>query len=234
MKITVIIPALNEEKLLPATLERIKHLNRPPDEIVVVDGESTDKTVEIAKSSGARVVVGHRRTIGYARQVGLEAASGDAVAYTDADTLPPLNWLNQIETTLTKPGVSACYGDYRVYRTGSKGLFYIYFINYINPVICLIGSKFGLHLGGGQNIAFWKKKGIKAGGFPVNFRSVEDYEMLRRLSTVGKVIYLPRNYVTSSGRRSEEGTAMIIRVTKGMLKYFITGKADTFDFPAIR
>ena len=87
---------------------------------------------------------------------------------------------------------------------------------------------------GGQNIAFWRKKGIEAGGFPVDFKSVEDYEMMRRLSKVGKIVYDTKNTVLSSGRRAKEGAAMITRSIKGMTRYFLTGKADTFGFPDIR
>ena len=234
MTISVVIPAYNEEKYLPWTIESIKKLDRKPDEIVVVDGGSTDKTAASARQHGATVITVAHRGIGFARQMGLQKAAGDICAFTDADTIVPHDWLNRIERSLSGVGVAATYGRYVVTKESSHGLFYIYFINWFNPFLFRVSSWFGLHLPGGQNIAFWRKKGIEAGGFPVDFKSVEDYEMMRRLSKVGKIVYDTKNTVLSSGRRAKEGAAMITRSIKGMTRYFLTGKADTFGFPDIR
>lgn len=231
MTISVIIPAYNEEKFLPETLKSIHNLIRKPDEIIIVDGGSTDKTAQIGKSYKAKVLTVEHRGIGYARQIGLEKATCDIVAYTDADTIVPNDWLSKIEESLSDPVVSAVYSGY--YVTDSWFIYY-YFINYLQPLIFYFGYNINMYLGGGQNIAFWKNKGIKSGGFPVNFKSVEDFEILKRLKTVGKVIYRTDNFVTSSGRRGNEGFSMITRVLKGFFIYFTTGKADKFDFPDIR
>ena len=64
MTVTLIIPALNEEKYLPQTLESIKQLERQPDELIVVNAQSEDKTEQIAKSYGAKIVTVDRRSIG--------------------------------------------------------------------------------------------------------------------------------------------------------------------------
>ncbi|EKD68191.1 MAG: glycosyl transferase family 2 [uncultured bacterium] len=234
MTISIVIPAYNEEKGIGNTLEAVKKLTRLPDELLVVDGGSTDKTASIAQSYGAKVLSIPHRGIGFARQQGLEAATGDIVAFTDADTLVPFDWTEKIISTLKQPNVSAVYGGYKVTKPSWKGFLYWAFINFGNPILFQITSAFGLHIGGGQNIAFWRKKAVESGGFPVDFKSVEDYEMLRRLKTVGRVIYHPHNFVLSSGRRGEEGIGSIPRTIRGMFLYFTTGKADTFTFPDIR
>ena len=104
MTITIIIPALNEEKYIPQTLASIRNLDRQPDEIIVVDANSTDKTAQLAKAAGARIITVDRRSIGYSRQKGLEAATGDIVVYTDADTILPTDWLSTILTLMEKRG----------------------------------------------------------------------------------------------------------------------------------
>src|SRR3990167_3170408 len=101
MRISIVIPAYNEEKYLPHTLQSIQKLLRKPDEIIVIDGESTDQTGAIAKQFGAKVIRIPKTTIGAARQAGLVAATGEIVATTDADTIVPTLWLNKIETALT-------------------------------------------------------------------------------------------------------------------------------------
>lgn len=233
MTTTVIIPAYNEEKYIGKTLEGLKRLHTKPDELIVMDGGSSDGTAIIAKKYGARVIVEKRRGIGLAREIGLENSTSDIVAYTDADTIVNPYWLDKIIANLTKPGVVATYGGYKVTHE-DEGHFYINFINFLNPILNKITSFFGLHLGGGQNIAFIRKKAIEVGGFPKKFRSVEDFEMLKRLSKVGKVYYDDNNYVYSSGRRAYEGPKFVWRVTKGMVVYFLTGKADKFYFPDVR
>jgi peptidoglycan-N-acetylglucosamine deacetylase len=233
MTISVIIPAYNEELYLSKTLESLKKLHTQPNEIIIVDGNSTDKTVKIARTFGAKIITVKQRGIGLSRNMGLKKAACDIVAFTDADTLVNQLWLDKIVTNLSKPNVIATYGGYKVTHV-DEGFFYINFINFINPIIIKTANYLGLYLGGGQNIAFLRKKGLEAGGFPSDFKSVEDFEMLRRLSKVGKVFYDDSNYVRSSGRRAYEGPKMILREIKGMIVYFLTGKADKFDFPDIR
>lgn len=231
MTISIVIPAYNEEKYLPKTLESIAQLDRTPDEVIVIDGGSTDDTARVAQLHGAKPITIEHRGIGYARQKGLEAASGDIAAFTDADTLVPRDWLTHIEESLASPGVVGVYSGYKI---DEGQLFYKIFINFVHPIIWKVSHALHMEVPGGQNIAFLRKKGLEAGGFPVEFQSVEDYEMIRRLKLVGNVVYRHDNYVVSSGRRGKEGISMIFRVSIGMIKYFITRKADTFYFPDIR
>lgn len=95
IRYSVIIPAYNEESYLPATLESL-HLameNIPyQGEIIVVDNDSTDRTAEIARGYGARVIFEPFRQIATARNSGAKAATGSQLVFLDADTLlpPPL------------------------------------------------------------------------------------------------------------------------------------------------
>lgn len=84
MKISVILPALNEEKNIAKVLKNIKE-NNTVDEIIVVDNNSTDNTSNIAKEMGAKVILCKKRGKGYAMEAGLEKAQGDIVAFVDAD-----------------------------------------------------------------------------------------------------------------------------------------------------
>ncbi len=88
LKVTVIIPTLNEEKSIGETLDEI-----PKDfadlEIMIVDGLSKDRTVEIAKKKGARVVIEKRKGYGRAYKTGFQNAKGDIIATLDGDTTYP-------------------------------------------------------------------------------------------------------------------------------------------------
>jgi glycosyltransferase involved in cell wall biosynthesis len=108
--ISVIIPAYNEERYLPRTLE---HLHRAKDEvgashdahveIIVVDNASTDRTADIAMASGARVVPVPEHNIARVRNAGALAASGDLFVFLDADTLIPDTLLSRIAGVMDDP-----------------------------------------------------------------------------------------------------------------------------------
>ncbi|NQZ69946.1 MAG: glycosyltransferase, partial [Lentisphaeria bacterium] len=89
---SVIIPAYNEEKLLPDTLaslkEKMSDVTDYSGEIIVVDNNSTDATAEVAKAAGAIVVFEEHRQIARARNAGGQIAKGRYLIFLDADTLP--------------------------------------------------------------------------------------------------------------------------------------------------
>lgn len=86
MKITVQIPTLNEGESLADTLEQIPR--EIVDEILIIDGHSTDNTLEIAKSFGCRVLVQPGRGYGDAMRFGFQNAMGDVIISMDADGSP--------------------------------------------------------------------------------------------------------------------------------------------------
>lgn len=231
MKISVVIPALNEEKLLPQTLLSLAKLDRKPDEIIVIDASSTDLTVEVARKLGATVVTVPKSTIGFSRQQGIEQAHGDVIAFTDADALLPPDWLNRVEQALSKPGVVGYFGGFRVFDGPPM---YRFFINSVQPIINrIMFAVFRMPMATGQNMAFYKKIALAVGGIPTNFRMAEDIEIARRLMTAGKIVFKQNEYVSASGRRGFE-KGLFIRVCKVFFLYFLFRKADTIGFPEVR
>ena len=85
-ELSIVIPTLNEERLLPALLESIQ-VQTLEAEVIVADAHSTDRTREIAVSAGARVVEGGLPSVG--RNAGAEAAMGNWILFLDADVLLP-------------------------------------------------------------------------------------------------------------------------------------------------
>ena len=231
MTISVVIPAYNEENYLPKTIASLTSLDRNPDEIIVVDGGSTDRTAELSRKAGAKVISVPHRGIGFARQQGLLAAKGDIIAYTDADSIVPKDWLVKIEKALTTPGVVGVFGTFRV---PDGWWLYRLYINYLQPVFNQIYWWFGIPMAPGQNIAFIRTVGLEAGGFPVDFKIAEDIEMAKRLMTKGKVLFRQDLIVISSGRRGKEGAHLLVRVFKAFFLYFIFRKANKIGFPDIR
>jgi len=231
MKISVIIPAYNEEKYLPKTIASLSHLSRKPDEIVIVDGGSTDKTAQVARDAGAKVIIVPHRGIGFARQHGLKHATREIVAFTDADTIVPSDWLIKHIDALSKPGVVCSFGTFRV----DSGTFpYLQLTNFWQPLRILFAYKFGLYYANGQNIACRRKEALAMGGFDQRLELLEDADFVMRMGKVGKVVYLPDNRVLSSGRRSKEGWKFFIRAPIAEFRFFILGKRDFKKFPDYR
>lgn len=91
MKVSVVIPALNAEACLPACLER----TREADEIVLVDGGSSDRSVAIAAAAGAHTILSARGR-GMQLRTGAEAARGDWLLFLHADTLLGHGWRDAV------------------------------------------------------------------------------------------------------------------------------------------
>jgi len=233
MTISVVIPAYNEEKYLPATLRSIHNLTRQPNEVIVVDASSTDTTATVGRTYGATVLTTAKRTIGYGRQVGLKAAKGDIVAFTDADTVVPRDWLTTIETMMKEPGVVGVFGGFRV---PDGPWWYKIYINILQPIVnVFLFTVLRIPMASGQNMAFYKEKALAAGGFPEEFRIAEDIEIARRLMQTGKIIFRQDFYVWASGRRGYEGFGRLVqRIMRAFFYYFIFRRADTIGFPDVR
>lgn len=102
MKISIVIPAFNEEKLLPATLRSVEaaravfHERGWDSEVVVCDNNSTDGTAEIARAAGAVVVFEAVNQIGRARNTGAAAADGEWLLFVDADSEPTAGLFTEV------------------------------------------------------------------------------------------------------------------------------------------
>ena len=85
IKLSIVIPAKNEEQYLPGLLEEISRQTLRPFEVIVADADSTDRTREIAEAFGAKVVDGGLPSVG--RNRGADAATGELIFFFDADVV---------------------------------------------------------------------------------------------------------------------------------------------------
>lgn len=105
MKISVVIPTMNEEESIGKVLDDVNQALSGRDyEVLIVDTKSTDKTREIARSKGARVVDEPRRGYGRAYKTGFEAAEGDIIATLDADCTYPAEMIPKMVIMIEEEG----------------------------------------------------------------------------------------------------------------------------------
>ena len=112
-RFTLIIPAWNEEALLPELLDSVDEARARcalDVEVIVVDNESTDRTAEIAHDRGCRVVRESKRVIAAVRNAGARSARGEIVAFIDADSTIHPETFNAIDRALTDDIVAGATG----------------------------------------------------------------------------------------------------------------------------
>ncbi|HEX4440980.1 MAG TPA: glycosyltransferase [Thermoanaerobaculia bacterium] len=123
MQVSVVIPCRNAAETVPDAIRSALGQAEPPFEVIVVDDVSTDASAEAARAAGARVIRNaSRRNAGGARNAGLEATSGELVAFLDADAVAPPDWLSRARAVLdARPEVVGVGGAIANGRPGRWG-----------------------------------------------------------------------------------------------------------------
>ena len=130
MKISVVISVYNEEGIIKDCLQSLHKQSRQADEVIIVDNNSTDQSVAIAKQYGVKIVREKKQGIWAARHTGYDAARGDIIVCTDADARFPENWLKNIERAFASDHIVGVVGPGYFYD-GPKALNYIANIVYM-------------------------------------------------------------------------------------------------------
>lgn len=203
MNISLCIPAYNEEKGIAECIDYVtKNAGGKFHEILVINNASSDRTAEIAKSiSGVRVVDEPKKGLVMARQRAYITATGDILAFIDADTRMPIGWYEKVvETFESNQNVVCVSGPYRYYDcpTWHKFLTTWSWILFAYPIYKLITG----YLAVGGNFAISKKALDAMGGFDTSIAFYsEDTDIARRAHKVGKVVFRLDLIMPSSGRR---------------------------------
>jgi len=213
-QISFVVPAYNEERLLPAALTAIvAEIRRTPcdAEIIVVNNASTDATASVARSfEGVRVVDEPMKSLARARQAGFLAAGGRLIANIDADTVLPAGWLRRVFDAFdASPELVALSGPY-VYNDISTlsrlvvRAFYLlgYGLCALNRLVFRVGSMLQ-----GGNFVVTHDALERIGGYRSDFAFYgEDTDVACRLAAVGTVRFSFAQWAYSSGRRfAKEG-----------------------------
>ena len=207
--VAIVVPMLNEEKALPDVIANIAALDPPPAEVVAVDGGSTDRSVEMAREAGWRVVEPGRKGRGLQINAGVEAATAPLVCVLHADTELPADALAVIENTLANP--RRALGGFTPLLTGEKTRWGTSLHNWAKTwygPILLRPHLFvrGLRLLFGDHAMFFRKADFEAvGGCDPAMHIMEDVDLCLKLCRRGSVKMVPRIVRTSDRRVAEWG-----------------------------
>lgn len=214
MKISVIIPAYNEEENLGATLDAILASDYPDFEVIVVDNASKDKTSDVATKKGVRVVHEKRKGTMWACEAGRKIARGEIIVRLDADCLPSSHWLARGAGYFRNPRVAAVSGPYHYFDAPKSFRHFALFCEkyMYAPMSALLSA---LNIGGiiiGGNSFMRASYLEQIGGFDTSITFYgDDTDVARRLSAKGKIVFDRQLILKTSGRRfKNEGTLKII------------------------
>jgi len=208
--ISIIIPAYNEEDYLPACLDAVmEHVAGLAMEVIVVDNNSTDGTrAVVERYPGVRYVFEPVKGITRARQRGFLTATGDILAYVDADTRPPAGWIEQILAQFGARKDLACLsGPYSFYDlSGFRNAMSSGWFIAARPLYLLTG-----YMMVGGNFAIGRDVLEKMGGFDSSIEFYgEDVDIGKRAKKYGKVLFSNTFVMPTSGRRmTKQGFARI-------------------------
>jgi glycosyltransferase involved in cell wall biosynthesis len=187
-QVSVIVCAYNADRTMDSCLAHLEKVNYPNYEVVVVNDGSTDDTLEICERYNyIKLICQPNKGLSVARNVGLEAATGDIIAYTDSDCDVDPDWLTYLVATFQSTGLSAVGGP-----------------NFPPPEDALIPSCVAVSPGGpthvllsddtaehiaGCNMAFRKEALEEIEGFDPQFRAAgDDVDVCWRLQDKGYTI----------------------------------------------
>ncbi len=165
-KFSFVVPALNEEDYIKRCVDSINVQSVKPYEIIVVDNGSSDKTVQIAKKLGCRVVKENKKGISHARNKGAKVAKGNVLCFIDADSFITGEWLKEADKILSNEKIRAADGLIVFsHKNFFKKVLYNLWTIVAFSAVAISSIIFSRHIFTGGNMAIRKKTFEKLGGF---------------------------------------------------------------------
>lgn len=219
-RISIIVPAYNEEELLPLCLASLIPQARERNaEIIVVDNNSTDRTAAIVLEAGVRVIRELRQGVVFAIAAGVAAAQGQIIAFTDADTVVAPDWLAVINQAFADSSIVATTGPVHY-----KELRWMNALHRLTPRDLW-----------GANMAIRQSALDRVGGIDCAYSMGWDIMLSKSLSRVGTIRYNKHLRVTTSSRRLVASPVReSLRVFVNYCWMGISGHSLWKDFSSVR
>lgn len=223
MKISVVVPALNEEKYIEACLNSLINQKEKADEILVIDNNSTDLTATIVKKFPVKLIKEKKQGMIQARNRGFNEAKYEIIARTDADSIVPPDWIKQIKRHFKDEDLIGLSGPGKFYdlpsiiqnshlKTKPTLLKWITSYNKIvNKMLkhdCMYGPNYALRLSGWNKV----KKEVCLKDKQVH----EDLDLAIHLAPYGKIKFDNNLVVNTSVRRWKKPDAYAEYLYRGL------------------
>ena len=209
--ISIVIPSLNEQENITSLVQYLKkNGGNTLKEIIVSDGGSSDKTMELAANAGANAVLSPEKGRAAQMNYGASVAKGNIFYFVHADTFPPPTFASDIEQSVQD---GFLFGRYQTKFDSNN------FVLKLNAFF----TRFDLFMcyGGDQTLFIEKKLFDKIGAFNASMHIMEDYEIIDRAKRLGrykilsgKALISARKYETNSWFRVQKANYTIVQLYK--------------------
>ena len=237
--ISFIIPTKNEEKIIEKTLLCLSEYIGEK-EIIISDGQSTDKTILIAKKYAK--IIEHKSASGQkiseGKNMGARNSHGEYIVFLDADVyIPNINSFFQKAESLFKSdknlaGLTVSIRVFKNQETFADKMVFLIF-NFYNLIL---NNYFGIGAATGEFQMIRKDVFQKTGGYNENLVASEDYEFFRRVGKIGKTYFAKNLLVYHTGRRAHK-IGWLKLLTQWVLNGFfvlLIGKSYSKEWKVIR
>ena len=229
-KLSIIVPAYNEEATIANTIKGLQAQTYKNIELIIINNNSKDKTLEIAKKLTDKVFTETKQGYIHAVLRGAAESTGDLITFCDADSFYPTNWAEKVVNEFEKDdNIVVVYGPANTHDASKlqnwlNGIGYILFL--------YISKLFRLDNTAGFNFVMKKSAYLKAGGYnPAYQKMSPDIELGKRLKKLGKVKLKTSIMVSSSYRRFADNGG--IKTSIMFLKAWwamVVGKAPNISY----
>lgn len=200
MKVSVIIPVYNEEQYIEACLISLAKQEESPDEVIIVDNNCKDHTIDIAKKYNVKILREEKQGMIFARNAGFNAARNEILARCDADVILPIDWIKKIKQDFTDSSVDAISGPLILYdlpifhHSTALSKLYIKFVKNIQGgKEILVGPNMALRK------SVWKR--IKDSVCMDDSKVHEDIDLALHIAIVGGIIHFDEQLVVKASSR---------------------------------
>jgi len=227
VRISVIVPAYNEANYIHRMLISLRKQTFRDFEIIVKDGESSDRTVEIAKKHADKMISSKDISVSDARNHGAKYADGNVLVFVDADTVLPPNMLQRIADLTENENVvgGSCRKIPENESVLDRMVYELVNISTYLSVYLRIGGAHG-------NCLFIRKKIFeRIGGFNPLIQIAEEQELVRKAMKFGKFVFLLDQCVMEHPRRIQEWGRLKLHTTwlNGTLRSFKVHEKQTYE-----
>jgi rSAM/selenodomain-associated transferase 2 len=214
VKLSIIIPTLNERHCIGRLIDRLLTADQSKMEIIVVDGGSTDGTVEFLQTKGIRVI-NSEPSRSKQMNLGAKVAQNEILYFIHADTLPPTSFLTDGINVITPEKPAACYKS----KFESKILMLrlnAFFTNFY----WLIGR------GGDQSLFILKSTFNELGRYDETMVIMEEYPLIKTLLKNKQLTVLPKKILISTRKYENRGWLKVSRANTVAYRMFKKGASS--------
>lgn len=226
--ISVIIPTLNEEENLGHCVKSLSEQTRQNFEVIIADGGSVDRTVELALDNGFNVISVEKtrpHDVSTAKNLGAKYATGDVLFFLDADMILERNAFDVLYDGYRNPDVVGI--ALKVMPSDPNRIEKVMY--QCNNYMARISNKIGFHeLSYFSCHSYRREAFMQVGGFRTDLYACEDLDLSLRLRYLGKYLVTPRSTIFTSPRRLREwsNTGYLYKYVRYLTEYYIMDRVS--------